>query len=136
MPYFQLSKGNLLAPLKWAGRRHEPRTVNAQRKPGRLTTFDFRNCTGLSVQDNILAAAFQTPRPSNVFIQLGSAPETCNGYGISSNMMLFNDNEGTGINVPAGNLNGGLYDNRFFGNSVNDIVCNEPSTVITSPNGN
>jgi hypothetical protein len=95
------------------------------------TTFDFRNCTGLSVQDNILAAAFQTPRPSNVFIQLGSAPETCNGYGISGNMMLFNDNEGTGINVPAGNLNGGLYDNRFFGNSVHDIVNREPTTTIS-----
>ena len=46
-------------------------------------------------------------------------------------MMIFNDGEGTGIHVPAGNLNGAIYDNRFFGNSINDIVCDEPSTAIS-----
>jgi hypothetical protein len=37
----------------------------------------------------------------------------------------------TGINIPAGNMNGTVYDNRFFGNSIADIVCDEPSTVIS-----
>ena len=45
--------------------------------------------------------------------------------------MSFDDNEETFINVPAGNISGGFYDNRSSGNSVNDIVCSETSTVIT-----
>ncbi len=71
-------------------------------------------------------------RPSSVLpaVQLGAAPAACNEFDISGNMMIFNDGEGTGINIPAGNLNGRVYDNRFFGVSVNDIVNNEASAVI------
>jgi hypothetical protein len=98
--------------------------------PGAETSY-FGNCTNLYLRDNILSAAYQTPRPGNVFIQLGASPETCNGFDISGNMMIFNDGEGTGINIPAGNMNGTVYDNRFFGNSIADIVCDEPSTVIS-----
>ena len=95
------------------------------------TTLEFRACTDLHVLDNILAAAYQTPRPTNVFLQLGTTPLSCSGFDISGNMMLFNPGEGTGINIPALNLSGKVYDNRFFGTSVNDIVNNEPSTVIS-----
>jgi hypothetical protein len=101
------------------------------KNPAAGTTLLFENCTNLVVRDNILAAAFQTPRPDNVFVQLGAAPESCNGFDISGNMMIFNDGEGTGINIPAANLNGTVYDNRFLGNSIADIVCDEPSTVIS-----
>ena len=99
--------------------------------PATGTTLSFANCTGLMVRDNILAAAFETPRPANVFVQLGEFPDTCNGFDISGNAMVFNDGEGTGINVPAGNLNGMIYNNRFFKNSLADIVCDEPSTDIS-----
>jgi len=59
------------------------------------------------------------------------APRTCNAFDISGFIMSFDDNEETFINVPAGNISGGFYDNRSSGNSVNDIVCSETSTVIT-----
>jgi len=95
------------------------------------TTLEFRNCTDLHVRDNILAAAYQTPRPSNVFVQLGPTSQPCNGFDISGNMMLFNNGEGTGIHIPAQNLNGSVYDNRFFGNPVEDIVNNEPTTDVS-----
>jgi len=95
------------------------------------TTLEFRGCTNLHVLDNILAAAYQTPRPANVFLQLGTTPLNCSGFDISGNMMLFNPGEGTGINIPALNMGGKVYDNRFFGTSVNDTVNSEPSTVIS-----
>lgn len=93
-------------------------------------TLSFHNCTNLYVRDNMLAAAFATPRPDNVFINLGAVSETCNGFDISGNMIVFNENEGTGIFIPAQNLNGKVSDNRFFGTSVHDIVISEPTTQI------
>ena len=94
------------------------------------TTFSFLNCTNLVVRDNMLAAAYLTPRPDNVFINLGAAPETCNGFDLSGNMIIFNENEGVGIRIPAGNLNGKVSHNRFFGTSVQDIDNREASTQI------